>query len=166
MHNILKLLALAAAMLFAQQASAQYAITFVGGDASGADGSLSYSGGEPAVKMSIARAITVVDITEYFTEGVQQGFATKTNNINGPLPMSVNVYPNPAHDWLHLNIGENNLQLQYTLTDMQGRTIMQGTPNEGETSLDISSLATGTYMLCIQSTDKKNKNIFKIIKAN
>lgn len=166
MKKVVRLLTLAALMLFAHQASAQYAITFVGGDASGETGNLSYSAGEPAVKMSMARAITVVDITEYFTEGVQQGWTSKKSNINGPLPMTVNVYPNPAQDWLHMDIAENNLQLQYFITDMNGRTIMQGTPNNGETTLDISSFATGTYMLCVQSTDKKNKNIFKIIKAN
>lgn len=166
MKKLLKLFTVAAVMLLAQQASAQFAITFVGGDAKGSSGFLSYSAGEPAVKMAKARAITVVDITEYFTEGVQQGWTSRKSSINGPLPMTVNVYPNPAQDWLHIAIAENELQLQYILTDMQGRTLMQGTPNDGETSLDITSLPAGTYMLNIQSTDKKNKNIFKIIKAN
>ena len=166
MKKLIKLFSLAAALLLVQQASAQYAVTFVGGDAKGSGGFLSYTAGEPAVKMAKARAITVVDITEYFTEGVQQGWTSRKSSITGPLPMTVNVYPNPAQDWVHIAIAENDLQLQYILTDMQGRTLKQGTPNEGETSLDISALPAGTYMLNIQSTDKKNKNIFKIIKAN
>ena len=89
------------------------AITIVGGDYRNHAGSISFSGGEVAVQTSVARAITVVNVTESFKEGVQQPLTERdasTNNIVA-LDVEVSLYPNPATDGVTLE-SSNTAALQ------------------------------------------------------
>ena len=88
-------------MLFSAGISfAQQAITCFGGDMSGSTGSVSYSGGEVAVRYATARAITVVNVTESISEGVQQPFTERDRQSQGIESLAVNllIYPNPTAD--------------------------------------------------------------------
>ena len=148
-------------------ADVQQAITPIGGCYINQSGeSLSYSCGEVAVRRSVARAITVVNITEYFTEGVQQAWMGDVKNaVVAPLPFSVNVYPNPAQDWVEVNAVEATTELDYVLFDLQGKTVREGATSQGAAQLDITTLPAGTYMLRLSTADKKRNNVYKIIKA-
>lgn len=53
------------------------------------------------------------------------------------------IYPNPASDVLYLN----NLQGEYTISDMSSRTIQRGISQQDKTNIDISTLKAGTYLL-------------------
>ena len=85
MNNRLQSLVLAMLLLFVMPVQAQQAITFAGGDISGDAGHVSFSCGEIATGNSVAKAITVIHITEFFTEGVQQGFVTNRTLTSAPL---------------------------------------------------------------------------------
>lgn len=149
-------------------AKAQHAITFVGGSMSNGSGSISLSCGETAVKHSVAKAITVVNITSYFTEGVQQGFADQSINITSPLPIDIAVGPNPTHDWVEISVsdaGELN-GLKYTLFSVKGETIKKSALSNEKTQIDLSALPAGTYLLHIASERTNSRNVYKIIKAN
>lgn len=167
MKNTSKTLVLWLMVLAGGHAMSQQAITIVGGDMVGADGAVSFSGGEVAVKRSVARAITVVNITEYFTEGVQQAYAGTANDVQSPLPFTVKVYPNPATEWVDVDIDIHNAsaQLQYELYDIQGKTLKRGEMNSERTHIDLADLPSGNYMLRLTNPrDKKNGNVYKIIK--
>lgn len=158
----------------ATAANAQQAITIVGGDAESSSGSISLSCGEVAVQHSVAKAITVVNITSYFTEGVQQSFAGSRTDIASPLPFTVSVGPNPTHSHVEITVADGTWQsLSYSLYTMKGETVRRAPIEGGRTSIDLSGMPAGTYLLHVEenihaseANVKKNKNIYKIIKAN
>lgn len=145
---------------------AQSEITFVGGNFSNNEGSLSYSVGQVAVRTSIAPAITVVNITEQFSEGVQQALAPQDavqNEGIQALTVNVAVYPNPTTSYVVLEC-DQPLGLGYTLFNTNGQTLVQGSCTE-QLTLDMNQYAAGNYILEVASKDKSQKNIYKIIKA-
>lgn len=148
--------------------NAQQAITFCGGDVATPAGSLSFSGGEVAVQTSIAPAITVVNITESFTEGVQQPFTQRDRErYEGieTLTVEISLYPNPTTKHVILECSEPQ-QLTYTLFNTNGQTLQEGTYTGGQQQIDMQSYAAGNYMLQVANEDKTKMNIYKIIKAN
>ena len=145
---------------------AQQAITSFGGDATSVTGTLSYSGGEIAVKTAYAPAITVVNVTESFSEGVQQPLTARDLEYQGivPLTVSVAIYPNPTADNITLEC-DQPMQLAYTLYNANGQTLSRGTYQGGQQTIDLQNLAAGTYILHVATPDQSTKNIYKIIKA-
>jgi hypothetical protein len=65
--------------------------------------------------------------------------------------LEIAVWPNPAEDRLNLSFGNARAgSVQYTITDALGREVMQGSrvyAPESVLALDISSLASGQYMV-------------------
>ncbi|NNL93236.1 MAG: DUF4331 family protein [Saprospiraceae bacterium] len=65
---------------------------------------------------------------------------------------SLTVYPNPASDRLYVELDElfeANEALNMTLTDVSGRLIMQNRLRKSLSSIDVSTLETGVYLLTI-----------------
>ena len=54
------------------------------------------------------------------------------------------VYPNPAHNLLNIESPHHDVQI--TICDLSGKTVLQNLPL-GTTSVDISSLPSGVYLL-------------------
>ncbi len=148
---------------------AQQAITFCGGDVTSRAGSLSFSGGEVAVKTSIAPAVTVVNITRSFTEGVQVPYTSRDNQryegIDDALALQVSVYPNPTTKHVTLECSESQ-RLTYTLFGTNGQILQKGTYVGGQEQIDMQPYAAGNYMLQVANEDNTQKNVYKIIKAN
>jgi hypothetical protein len=71
------------------------------------------------------------------------------------------IYPNPASNTLKIEVNKTLISTNYFIFDMLGRSILYGKINSENTSVDISSLNKGIYMLCLE---KKSKNLLKIIK--
>ena len=159
------ILSLLLTILLSMGAKAQQAITIVGGGISNSRGSISLSGGEVAVQHSVARAITVVNITSYFTEGVQQAFGIIHNDLNSPLPVEIAVGPNPTRDWVDINVADSYHGLNYTLYSLKGETIQKDNIVGEKTHIEMGNLPTGTYRLYIENENHSEKNVYKIIKA-
>lgn len=70
------------------------------------------------------------------------------------------VYPNPATDALHLNIDEN---ATLSITDIQGRRLLEKNVSEGDNEIDISGLRSGMYIYQVSGDNSENK-IGKFIK--
>ncbi len=101
-----------------------------------------------ATYATLASASTVVDpftVTESL--GVQQA------NANG-----ISIYPNPVSDKLMINNKRLNAH-KIILSDVMGRTVKQIDNAQNVTSINVSQLSKGIYIL---TTD--NKKIFKFIK--
>ena len=146
---------------------AQQAITSFGGDVTGVTGSLSFSGGKVAVKTAYAPAVTVVNVTESFSEGVQQPITARDEQqYQGieALTVGVAVYPNPTTDNIVLEC-DQPMQLSYTLYNANGQVLSRGNYNGGQQTIDLQQLAAGTYMLHVATPDQTKKNVYKIIKA-
>ena len=62
---------------------------------------------------------------------------------------SLSVFPNPAENLLTVSADEPVLQLR--ITDLSGKTIRNATVNASQTSVDVSDLAAGTYLLHVQT---------------
>lgn len=145
---------------------AQQAITCFGGDVFGITGSLSNSGGEVAVLSAYAPAITVVNVTESFSEGVQQPYMPRDAQYEGidALTVNVAVYPNPTAENITLGC-DQPAQLTYTLYNANGQALSHGTYTGGQQTIDLQKYAAGSYMLHVASADNTKMNIYKIIKA-
>ena len=139
------------------------AITIAGGDCSNTTGSISFSCGEVATQYANQVAFTVVNITESFTEGVQQPYTERDKNANGitPLAVNLNVYPNPATDCVNIE-SEGIETLHYTLYNNNGQLMTEGECN-GNEKVEMSSYATGNYILRVASSDNQNMNVYKIV---
>jgi len=149
-----------------QQITTAQAITAFGGDVTGVTGSLSCSGGEVAVKTAFAPAITVVNVTESFSEGVQQPYTARDAQYQGidELTVSVAVYPNPTMDNVTIEC-DQPASLSYTLYNANGQMLSHGNYKGGQQTIDLQKLPAGSYMLHVASSDKSQMNIYKIIKA-
>jgi hypothetical protein len=73
------------------------------------------------------------------------------------------VYPNPVSNLLQID-NPNTELLRYELSDVLGRTLLNGENQEAHFKLNMSQLLTGTYLLKIVSTNSGEKQTFKIIK--
>jgi hypothetical protein len=63
------------------------------------------------------------------------------------------IHPNPATDKVTLHIPSlNNKKVSYTLYDMQGKALLNGTAGSNS-DIDVHSLAAGMYMLHLQSNE-------------
>lgn len=71
------------------------------------------------------------------------------------------VYPNPAHNLLHIRGGEVEEPLEYRITDLSGKLISQGhfEPN-AERVIEISDLEAGAYLMEISTSDFQEAHRF------
>ncbi len=67
---------------------------------------------------------------------------------------SFKLYPNPANDIVNLEFLEPFQQLEITITDALGRTVMQSVLQEGETAVNIEHLEPGAYFITSQNNTR------------
>ncbi len=148
-------------LLFSSVLSAQSGIVTTGGQATGSGGSASSSIGQ--VDYSTATGATGV-----ITQGLQQPYeilvvsGIKENWIK----LNAAAYPNPTADYLILDIEKVNQQeLYYKLYDVNGKQYGYSMIASPQTRIDMTQLATATYLLVIYEREKQIKT-FKIIKQH
>lgn len=78
--------------------------------------------------------------TQLATEEVQQ------NHLE-----SVKVYPNPAKDYLNIELPKDVKNFRLEISDMNGRVILNG---ENETRVNVAGLSSGAYMVTVKSDGK------------
>jgi hypothetical protein len=140
--------------------NAQEAPTTSGGNASGSEGSVSYSVGQIIYTYN-----TGTNGSE--AQGVQQPFEISViTNISEKkgADISISVFPNPTSNYLILNIDfSNNNEQYYTLIDIKGNIIDSKKIDSKETTIYTNFLEPSTYFLKITENNKEIKT-FKIIK--
>ncbi len=139
---------------------AQKDIVVSGGNATGSNGSSSYSVGQVVYTTNNGTTGTV-------TQGVQQPYEISevlTAKDFSQLIKDVKVFPNPTTEVLTLSfINQNNIELDYQMFDLNGRVIMSQKNISNETTITVSSFPSAIYFLKITNKDKEVKT-FKIIK--
>lgn len=138
---------------------AQQGTVSAGGDASGAGGSASYSIGQ-------VDHITVTGSGGTITQGLQQSYEIYV--ITGieatDIDLFLSVYPNPTAELLTLSVkGLSTSNMDYILSDEQGRLIKQDKLSGPETSVSLIELRKAIYFVRIID-NKKELKVFKIIK--
>ncbi|MEO5584358.1 MAG: T9SS type A sorting domain-containing protein, partial [Flavobacteriales bacterium] len=67
---------------------------------------------------------------------------------------AVQVGPNPATSILNVSLGQaTGSQVDYTLTDMQGRMVQSGQFSGAQGQLNVNDMATGLYHLTLRSSE-------------
>jgi hypothetical protein len=148
------------ALLLSVNARAQESFNASGGDASGSNGSVSYSVGQVFY-------ITKTGTNGSIVDGVQQPYEISViTAIEGTdsIALSIKVFPNPASEYIILSMGGYQMAgLSYQLKDAEGRSLGNGGISDPETTISITELARGIYFLQVLNTDREIK-VFKIIK--
>ncbi|MDD4218509.1 MAG: MBG domain-containing protein, partial [Bacteroidales bacterium] len=89
------------------------------------------------------------------------------SNINiNEYRSSIEVYPNPAKDFVNIVVQENTLFGYLKVYDITGKIVIQQSLNDLTTSLDISNLKSGVYFIALK-TDKTSAEIrVKLVKTD
>lgn len=105
----------------------------------------------------------------YTTESmiVSEGFITPElvimSGVEAPVANTpeVKAYPNPVNNILHIQWNEPT-EYKWSISAVDGRTLLQGTSNGNQNTIDCSSLDKGIYVLNITSIHSQQST--KIIK--
>ena len=142
-----------------QLSHAQETIPSTGGNASGIGGASSYTAGQLVYTTNISTSGSV-------SQGVQQAFEFQTLSNPGLLAAQLTAvtYPNPTTDFIVLKITDTTLKnLQYTLFDLNGKTIARNPIRTSSTEIPMKNLSIGMYLLKLTKKNKPLKT-FKVIK--
>lgn len=93
----------------------------------------------------------------------QNGCSLVSNGVEISTP-KLTIFPNPASQQITLKLSEPlDKDLNYTITDLQGRQLLQGGIQNQDMVLDISNLSKGIYLLNISDAEGNywNKKIIK-----
>ena len=113
-------------------------------------------------------------VVETFTNGnsmITQGFQQSSYLVTAIYEteiadMKIVAFPNPATDFVSIQITETNLQTDkyvITLTDIQGKKLLIFNSTTNNPKISLSNYGAGTYFLTVSKIDKILKT-FKIIK--
>jgi len=72
---------------------------------------------------------------------------------------AINVFPNPAHDFITIQYEKENSNAMVELLDIFGRTILRQELSESNTTINTNGLAKGTYLLRIIDGKKPMQNL-------
>jgi hypothetical protein len=137
--------------------TAQQNTVATGGNASSAQGSVSYSIGQIDFETSSNANGTV-------SQGVQQPYEIYPLAVDELFSsLEINLFPNPTSDFIHLTIGDLSNNLSYQLTDASGRLIQSARITENSTQIDVQDLSTASYFLNVFVGDQPAKS-FTLIK--
>jgi len=142
-----------------QLSYAQETIPSTGGNASGTGGVSNYTVGQLVYTTNISTSGSV-------SQGVQQAFEFQTLSNPGLLAAQLTAvtYPNPTTDFIVLKITDTTLKnLQYTLFDLNGKTIARNPIKTSSTEIPMKNLSIGMYLLKLTKKNKPLKT-FKVIK--
>lgn len=138
--------------------NAQEVVSSAGDSHSNANGSVSYTIGEPVIE-------TFSGGNNILTQGFQQSnlMITAIEELPG-LNFEISAFPNPATDIVKLRIGKESIAgMQYMLYDMSGNLLLRNGLEGTETEIPFSDFFPAEYILRISDNRKEVKS-FKIVK--
>ena len=120
-----------------------------------------------AVVETVASSSTIA--TQGFHQPIDVSPVTAINSDPDKDPIDLDgseivVFPNPFQEELHIQIGEDQLQYSFFLHDEIGRNLNSGSLVNGETTIDLSNLASGNYMISVMNELGRRIRSFRIVK--
>jgi len=159
-QKVVKQLILCSVFFIVFSASAQQVTVATGGDATGSNGSSSYSIGQVAY-------LNATGTNGSINQGVQQPFEIFTlgNDDFPEIQLMMSVYPNPTASFVTLTLQNYSLEkVHFELFDLNGRLIQSQSITTSETQIAMEHLASAVYLLNVMEQNKILKT-FKIIKT-
>jgi len=134
---------------------AQTGSVSAGGNASGVQGTVSYSIGQ-------ANFITAAGTQATISQGLQQPYEIY---VSSGVDESISVFPNPTvAGYVVLKIvSSESMDFSYELYDIQGKHLANKKVEARETIVPMSGFAKGTYIIRVLHQEQARKS-FKIIK--
>ncbi len=83
---------------------------------------------------------------------------TAVENVLNDISNEVSVFPNPATDYIQVELANSDMYT-VSIVDINGRTLRSGEELQAN-RIDVSRLATGTYVLQLKSEDKIASKLF------
>lgn len=136
--------------------SAQEVISTQGDSYDNGTNTIDFTIGEPVIE-------TVSDGSNDVTQGFHQTNLTITNIEDLDVNFSVNIYPNPAADFVNLSI-EKYEKITFQIYDLGGKLVEESILTSTTTSVDVSEYPKGTYLLTLIQSDNKKVKTYKIVK--
>jgi hypothetical protein len=94
--------------------------------------------------VNVSQKLHKFDLRPYLQEYLENlPLASSHNDIRS----RIRVYPNPAGDYLYIEIEPSLTGIQYNFVDMNGRTAQSGMLNSERNRLDIGRLQAGVYVI-------------------
>ncbi len=140
---------------------AQEAIPATGGEATGSEGSATYTVGQVFYTTNTGANGNSI------TQGVQQPFeisvVTGIPEAKG-ISLNISAYPNPTTNYLTLKVNNyNTANLQYMILDIKGNLLQQVKSTGSETRINIQDYPAANYF--VKALDKNRQiKVFKIVK--
>jgi hypothetical protein len=137
---------------------AQEVVSSAGDSHSNANGSISYTIGEPVIE-------TFTGENNILTQGFQQTnlMVTAIDELPG-LDFEISAFPNPATEIVKIRIGKESIVgMQYMLYDMSGNLLLRNGLEGTETEIPFNDFSPAEYILRISDNSKEVKS-FKIVK--
>ena len=105
--------------------------------------------------------------TNILTQGFHQTQLTVTSVEESLADVRLNMYPNPTSEVLNIELGNNESDINLQLFDMSGKLIHQDKIEAYQTKyvVPMNQVATGNYLVQMQSVDGKMNSTHKVIKA-
>jgi len=139
--------------------SAQKAVLATGSNATGSNGSLSYSVGQIDYYNKGSNSQVM--------EGVQQAYeiiTLSTTETSAADRNDILLYPNPFKDFVFLDFTTNDYKnSEYQLFDSSGKLLKEEKIKDSKSEFNFSSLPSAMYIIRVNK-DGKNIKTFKIIK--
>jgi len=76
---------------------------------------------------------------------------------------SFRIFPNPAHDWLIVELGQKWMKGALSLVNINGKKLVEQIINESSVFLPVESYPAGIYFLTLSSKDNSKAIRQKVI---
>lgn len=105
--------------------------------------------------------------TNILTQGFHQTELTVTAIEETLADISMNLYPNPTSEYLNIDLGNNDKDINLQLFDMTGKLIHQARINayQNRYVLPMNAVATGKYLVQMQTEDGKMNTTHQVVKV-
>lgn len=125
----------------------------------------SYSNSSGIVDFTIGEVVinTLNDGSNDLTQGFHQTNWTITS-VEDISNYNVSIFPNPTDDVINVKTSVFE-GVYYLFYDINGKLLKEGNLTSGQTPIDVSQFAAGSYILTLNNKSKNLKKI-KLIKQN
>ena len=149
---------LIANILFAFSFYSQHLDHFVigtdGGYAGNNQFSLSYTIGEIVTELGNDN-VNNIDLTQ----GFQQAYISIVSTENHIADIDISVFPNPAVNYLNVNISDLSKVKTYAMYDMSGKLLLQQEIISNQFEIGFSNFSSGNYLLIFKNDQQKLKTL-------
>ena len=154
MRTIFLIVNILFAFSFYSQNLDHFVIGTDGGYAGNNQFSLSYTIGEIVTELG-NDPVNNIDLTQ----GFQQAYISIVSTENHIADIDISVFPNPAVNYLNVNISDLSKVKTYAMYDMSGKLLLQQEIISNQFEISFSNFSSGNYLLIFKNDQQKLKTL-------